>query len=89
MTMTAKKRIDSGKLRARGYRLLLKPIAVNRELEAAQLEATPTLAKAGFITKTYTESLANLVDIGMTPRQGLRLIKGEGAYLSDQVQTTD
>jgi len=52
MSKTAKERIDTGTLKARGYRILLEPIAVKRGLEKAQIDVAPTLAKAGFVTKT-------------------------------------
>ena len=58
------------------------------------LQAAKDMAEVGLrddemvakITKIYTEALTNLVDIGMSPREGLQLIQGEEMYISNQVQ---
>ena len=47
-----KKKIDTGTIKARGYRVLIDPIDVTVGLEAAQADKFQTLASAGFVTKS-------------------------------------
>lgn len=53
----ARELLATGMLQAIGYRVLIKPIEAIKTLEAAEAELAPTLAEAGFETKSEGQKL--------------------------------